>query len=340
MIDKLYYVIIILFISLQTLSQNLINNYSFEYNKRCPEGISCMSYVKSWEISQTSSDYFNSCSNNLRFKKQDMGVPNNMLGFQPARTGNSYAGLCISKEFIQTKLKEPLQKDKKYYIEFYVNLADRSYPVWEIGALFLHKPLKRNTLHKELIKLKSQINTVYLEDTANWVKVSDTYTAHGDEEYFVIRSFCLLNCPPDKKNIKKKYRYFFIDDVSVEQIKEYKAEELVKGKIIILNNVYFEFEKATLKKSSYKQLDNIIKTLSNNNEIKIEINGYTDNIGSYDYNLILSANRAKSVASYLIKNGIDKKRIKTNGYGSKNPVGNNNEISGREKNRRVEIKIL
>ena len=74
--------------------------------------------------------------------------------------------------------------------------------------------------------------------------------------------------------------------------------------------------------------------------IKIEIAGHTDSIGDNKTNIILSNNRAKSIKSYLVKNGILESRIKCVGYGEKQPITNNSTKEGREKNRRIEIRIL
>jgi outer membrane protein OmpA-like peptidoglycan-associated protein len=68
--------------------------------------------------------------------------------------------------------------------------------------------------------------------------------------------------------------------------------------------------------------------------------GHTDNIGADDYNYNLSVSRAKAVVDWLIENGIDSKRLKSEGYGSKMPIVDNNTDSNRAINRRVEFKIL
>jgi OOP family OmpA-OmpF porin len=74
--------------------------------------------------------------------------------------------------------------------------------------------------------------------------------------------------------------------------------------------------------------------------IKIEIAGHTDSIGDNKTNLILSENRSKSVKSYLVTKGIDESRIKCVGYGENQPITSNSSNEGREKNRRIEIRIL
>jgi outer membrane protein OmpA-like peptidoglycan-associated protein len=77
-----------------------------------------------------------------------------------------------------------------------------------------------------------------------------------------------------------------------------------------------------------------------NNNMKIEINGFTDNIGESIVNQILSENRAKVVYELLIANGLDKERLSYNGYGEQFPRVNNTSISNRAQNRRTEFRII
>ena len=77
-----------------------------------------------------------------------------------------------------------------------------------------------------------------------------------------------------------------------------------------------------------------------NPSVRIEVSGHTDNTGSPEYNLKLSLNRAKVVADYLIKNGMDPSRIVAKGYGEKQPVAQNDTEEGRALNRRTEFRIL
>jgi outer membrane protein OmpA-like peptidoglycan-associated protein len=117
-----------------------------------------------------------------------------------------------------------------------------------------------------------------------------------------------------------------------------KLEERAK---ITLENVYFEYNKATLSPESYKKLDRVIEFLKQNPEIKkVEISGHTDNIGSFSYNVKLSRNRARSVVEYLVNNGISSERLVSQGYAFEYPIAPNSSPEGREKNRRVEFEII
>lgn len=112
------------------------------------------------------------------------------------------------------------------------------------------------------------------------------------------------------------------------------------GTIATLKNVYFDFDKSTLKDESQKTLNNVYKFLEHYPEIRLEIQGHTDYIGSEYYNQKLSEKRAKSVKVYLVQKGIVDNRLETKGYGEKMPVAPNNTKEGRAKNRRTDIKII
>jgi outer membrane protein OmpA-like peptidoglycan-associated protein len=115
----------------------------------------------------------------------------------------------------------------------------------------------------------------------------------------------------------------------------------VAGTTIIFNNVFFDFDKATLKEESYPELNRTIEFLQENPEVKILVSGHTDKIGTYQYNLDLSQRRAQAVVNFLTKGGIGRNRMEARGYGETMPlVSNDDEEEGRELNRRVEMKIL
>jgi outer membrane protein OmpA-like peptidoglycan-associated protein len=123
-------------------------------------------------------------------------------------------------------------------------------------------------------------------------------------------------------------------------VKDFKLERVEVGQKIVLENIFFETGKATLKPESYNSLEQVKKLMENNPSLRIEISGHTDNVGSQKSNQKLSENRAKAVADYLIGQGIEKSRIEYKGYGESQPIAPNNTEEGRAKNRRVEFKIL
>lgn len=118
------------------------------------------------------------------------------------------------------------------------------------------------------------------------------------------------------------------------------------GTVEVLDNVYYEFNKAYLLDESKPALDKLLRILNQNPTMVIEIGGHTDNLGTNAYNQRLSEARAKSVVDYLIENGIERSRLVAKGYGETQPVAPNQNADGsdnpegREKNRRTEFKVL
>ncbi|MDF7817753.1 OmpA family protein [Runella sp. MFBS21] len=115
---------------------------------------------------------------------------------------------------------------------------------------------------------------------------------------------------------------------------------LVVGKHINLEKIYFDQSSYVLKPESYPQLDELTEVLKQNTALKIEISGHTDRIGDARLNLALSENRARVVFNYLLEKGIDAKRLKYRGYGQTRPLTTNLKEEERKKNRRVEVVIL
>ncbi len=112
------------------------------------------------------------------------------------------------------------------------------------------------------------------------------------------------------------------------------------GNITRLGNIYFASNKYDLLPTSTSDLQLLLKFLEVNPTVIVEVGGHTDNTGSKDLNRLLSENRARSVTHYLLKNGINKSRITSKGYGDQAPVASNDTADGRQLNRRTEIKII
>jgi outer membrane protein OmpA-like peptidoglycan-associated protein len=140
----------------------------------------------------------------------------------------------------------------------------------------------------------------------------------------------------DLRNIKSdqviEHSDFSLAPIEVATLKE--------NVTIVLNNVFFDFDKATLKPESFPELNRVVDLLTEQSGIQIEISGHTDNVGSDEYNLGLSNRRANSVKNYLLNKGVGADRIKAVYFGETKPVDSNETKEGRKKNRRVEFKIL
>ena len=122
--------------------------------------------------------------------------------------------------------------------------------------------------------------------------------------------------------------------------KDLKLVPIEEEAVVVLNNVFFDFDKASLKSESYAELDRVVGLLNERNSIMIEVGGHTDSIGPDNYNLGLSERRAQSVATYLKGKGVDSSRITIKYFGESQPIEDNSTRDGRRQNRRVEFKII
>ncbi|MCX8112589.1 MAG: OmpA family protein [Bacteroidia bacterium] len=135
----------------------------------------------------------------------------------------------------------------------------------------------------------------------------------------------------------------FIVDASQgyrEVKKDIGLEKYRSGAVIVLRNIFFDFDKATLRPESKAELERLYQILIENPKMRIRISGHTDSVGSDEYNQRLSESRAKAVYEYLIKRGIPPERLAYMGYGESRPIDTNDTEEGRQNNRRVEVEIL
>jgi outer membrane protein OmpA-like peptidoglycan-associated protein len=169
-----------------------------------------------------------------------------------------------------------------------------------------------------------------------------------------------LQIPADKgryeKEIPKKGWYMITasaegylnatDSISVEDeelspyTKDIFLTPIEVGVTVRLKNIYFDFDKTTLKKESFVELNKVVEFLKQNSSVEIEIAGHTDNKGSDQYNEYLSQGRSQSVVDYLIEQGIESYRLSAHGYGESKPIDTNDTDDGRANNRRVEFTVL
>jgi len=119
-----------------------------------------------------------------------------------------------------------------------------------------------------------------------------------------------------------------------------KLTKLEKDAKLTLKNINFESNSVQLSESSYIELQRVVKLMLENPTLKVEIAAHTDDIGSAQYNTILSDRRAQSVVAYLIDNRVSSNKFQAKGYGESTPLVGNDTDDNRAKNRRVELKIL
>lgn len=119
-----------------------------------------------------------------------------------------------------------------------------------------------------------------------------------------------------------------------------KLGKLEVEKVFVFQNILFEFDKAVITKESLPIVDEIVVTMLNNPEVKLEISGHTCDMGSDSYNLKLSKRRAQAVVDYLISKGVAAQRLTFEGFGETKPLNSNANIAERQQNRRVEVKVI
>jgi outer membrane protein OmpA-like peptidoglycan-associated protein len=121
---------------------------------------------------------------------------------------------------------------------------------------------------------------------------------------------------------------------------EDRLNNIEEGSAIVLENIFFEFNKADLLPASFAELDKVALFMIESDIKSIEISGHTDSEGSDAYNQKLSEGRAKSVVDYLISKGVSPERIIAAGYGESRPIESNLSEAGRAQNRRVEFTLI
>ncbi len=148
-------------------------------------------------------------------------------------------------------------------------------------------------------------------------------------------------------NVKRKGYLFFSENYNISETSpdstfqaDIPLQPIEADAHIILKNVFFDSKKIELKPESVAELDNVVRFLNENPNVKIQISGYTDNVGKPEDNLKLSTGRAIAVVNYLLNKSVKNERLNFKGYGETNPVSNNNTEEGRALNRRTELKIL
>jgi outer membrane protein OmpA-like peptidoglycan-associated protein len=123
------------------------------------------------------------------------------------------------------------------------------------------------------------------------------------------------------------------------EVAQLKARPTPRGLVLTLGDVFFDTGRAQLNPGANRKLDQLAQFLNEHKERRVQIDGFTDSVGTDSYNEDLSQRRANSVKSALLSRGVAASRIGTEGYGKAYPVANNIDSGGRQMNRRVEVVI-
>ena len=116
--------------------------------------------------------------------------------------------------------------------------------------------------------------------------------------------------------------------------------EKVKKFTGVIQGINFKKDSDLIQKGSFKVLDRAVAVMVEFKDVKIEISGHTSDEGDHDYNVDLSRRRAESVKTYLTGKGIAPERVQTIGYGPDKPIADNKTKKGKEKNRRIEFRVI
>ena len=118
-----------------------------------------------------------------------------------------------------------------------------------------------------------------------------------------------------------------------------ETRDTARGLIVNVSDVLFDFNKYTLRPAAREKLAKISGIILSHPGLRLEVDGYTDGIGSEAYNMKLSEQRAGGVRDYLIGQGLAQDNVTSRGFGKENPVASNDTAAGRQKNRRVEMVV-
>ena len=213
--------------------------------------------------------------------------------------------------------------------------------------------LERKDIEAALVVLKGKIRSckdsiplgakITVIDNATQQSVGVFTSNNSSGKYIVIL--------PEGKNygirVESPGYLFYSKNIDIPVLEHYQEiddeiclDQLKVGTKIVLRNVFFDVDKATLRNESEAELAQLVEILKNNKNIKIQISGHTDSDGNEDHNLMLSEARAHTVVDYLIDKGIDGFRLTFKGYGETKPVAPNDTPENKQLNRRTEIEII
>jgi outer membrane protein OmpA-like peptidoglycan-associated protein len=145
--------------------------------------------------------------------------------------------------------------------------------------------------------------------------------------------------PKPKESLPPPPRPVPVQHASSNEVDIHAIEPAV-GTRVRLDNVQFEFDKATLLPGYEKELDKLVDLMTDFPYLRVEIDGHTDDQGSDTYNLKLSDDRAKAVVDYLLQRKVERERLAWKGYGESKPLVPNTGEAERALNRRVEFRII
>jgi outer membrane protein OmpA-like peptidoglycan-associated protein len=338
--------IFILFCNSVVWSQNLVPNSSFEeindiISKFTKDNIEFMNKIKNWSTPNSASpDLITPDFDEKYIKPPSPHTGSNMIGIQFNKIDwFEYIGVNLTKELIP---------NRTYCVEYWIRRSQCINPSMNIdqimdenfGILFSLDSIKTSNGNAIISTPQVKVDTQLLVTYREWLKVSELFTPKYKYDKLYLGQF-----REEGKASLVVMGYYVIDDISVKEITDFELLdseiELPIGSIIPLKNIHFISGTTGLTGTkSYDLLKELTTYLNENPSIRIRINGHTDSKGSEKSNLLLSKRRAKSIAKFIIENGISRDRIEWKGFGEEHPIADNEFEEGRLKNRRVEFEVV
>jgi outer membrane protein OmpA-like peptidoglycan-associated protein len=347
-------------------AQNLVPNAGFEDNKGGYITIARDEIANRRKFEATMADWTSVTCNSpdvRNIKKLQKGERIEL----PPHSGSSFAGVVCSAanaELISAKLTRPILAGERVYAECWYAFAPLQFikpPTNNndsmFAMLFTEKALRVDNSYAPRVGESIDFARDLVIPKLKWTKLSRTFTAKNTLNYINIGFFL-----PENSFGGIQGSYYYIDDVLVVPAAEHHEDTTValppkvvvlpkkmpienlntakKGATIILENIEFETAKAVILPQSFAELEKIVVILEKNTNLRIEIQGHTDNTGKAENNQILSENRARAVLDFLLKKGIKASQISAKGYGDTVPLVPNTTPESRSKNRRVAFKVL
>lgn len=148
-------------------------------------------------------------------------------------------------------------------------------------------------------------------------------------------------------NVHRKGYLFYSQNYNMKNISsdsvfnvDIPLEPIEVNATVILKNVFFDTKSSVLKPGSISELDNVVRLMNENPNMKIMISGFTDNVGKPEDNLKLSIGRAVAVVNYLLGKGVNNNRLSFKGFGETKPIASNDTEEGKALNRRTELTVV
>ncbi len=191
-----------------------------------------------------------------------------------------------------------------------------------------------------------EIDITLKDDKGNPLQGDINVNQNGKDTSYTVNGTKSIQIEKNKEAIiTATAKDFFVNSIKIKPKEKKKSIDITLNKIkpnerYIFHNINFKYNSAEITGDSIPTLNGIIEFLTDNENIKIEIRGYTDNIGGKELNLKLSQRRAEKVKEFLIKNGISSNRLQAKGFGEADPIAPNETEQGREQNRRTEFVII